>query len=77
MYGSIYGMRNVILVLAITSVISLKMSYSSFAQKTAAGWMYNYAFDGNTYDIGPNRMHGQMVGGVSATTDRFGREGKH
>lgn len=76
MYDSILGMRNVILVFAITSVISLKMSYSSFAQKTAAGWMYNYAFDGNAYDIGPNRMHGEMVGGLAATTDRFGREGK-
>lgn len=71
---SILGMRN--LILALTSILSLMMGYSSFAQKTAAGWMYNYAFDGNAYDIGPNRMHGETVGGISAASDRFGREGK-
>jgi len=71
---SIVGMRN--LVLMIISTISLMMSYSSLAQKTAAGWMYNYAFDGNAYDIGPNRLHGELVGGVSATSDRFGRADK-
>ncbi|WP_291276129.1 OmpA family protein [Flavobacterium sp.] len=71
---SILGMRT--LILATAGIISLMMSYSSPGQKTAAGWMYNYAFDGNAYDIGPNRMHGQMVGGVTAAPDRFGRAGK-
>lgn len=62
--------------LVVASVFSLIGSYYSLGQKTAAGWVYAYSFDGNAYDIGPNRLHGQMQGGVVASTDRFGREGK-
>lgn len=62
--------------LVVASVFLLLGSNSSLAQKTAAGWVYAYSFDGNAYDIGPNRLHGQIVGGVSATIDRFGRSGK-
>jgi len=71
---SIFGMKFYTLV--ITSVLSMAVGHSSLAQKTAAGWMYTYAFDGNAYDIGPNRLHGQMVGGVSPAADRFGRQNK-
>jgi len=46
------------------------------AQKTAAGWMYMYSFDGNAYDVGPNRNHGEMVGNVVSCQDRFGRANK-
>lgn len=74
MQYSIVRMRFYSLVVA--SVFSLIGSYYSLAQKTAAGWVYAYSFDGNAYDIGPNRVHGQIQGGVVATTDRFGREGK-
>ena len=62
--------------LVVASVFLLLGSNSSLAQKTAAGWVYAYSFDGNAYDIGPNRLHGQIVGGVSETIDRFGRSGK-
>jgi outer membrane protein OmpA-like peptidoglycan-associated protein len=62
--------------LVVASFFSLMGSYSSLGQKTAAGWVYAYSFDGNAYDIGPNRLHGQMEGGVIAATDRFGRAGK-
>ncbi|HSY62142.1 MAG TPA: LamG domain-containing protein, partial [Cytophaga sp.] len=62
--------------LVVASVFSLMGSYSSLGQKIAAGWVYAYSFDGNAYDIGPNRLHGQMEGGVTAATDRFGRAGK-
>lgn len=62
--------------LVIASVFSLIGSHYSLAQKTAAGWVYAYSFDGNAYDIGPNRIHGQIEGGVTATPDRFGRAGK-
>lgn len=71
---SIVRMRLCTLVVA--SVFSLMGSYYSLAQKTAAGWVYAYSFDGNAYDIGPNRLHGQMEGGVVAAVDRFGRSGK-
>ena len=74
MYYSIVRMKFYSLVVA--SVFSLIGSYYSLGQKTAAGWVYAYSFDGNAYDIGPNRLHGQMEGGVAAATDRFGREGK-
>lgn len=74
MQYSIVRMRFFSLVVA--SVFSLIGSFYSLAQKTAAGWVYAYSFDGNAYDIGPNRLHGQMQGGVTAAKDRFGREGK-
>ena len=45
--------------LVVASVFLLLGSNSSLAQKTAAGWVYAYSFDGNAYDIGPNRLHGQ------------------
>jgi Outer membrane protein and related peptidoglycan-associated (lipo)proteins len=62
--------------LVVASVFSLIGSHYSLGQKTAAGWVYAYSFDGNAYDIGPNHLHGQMQGGVIAAKDRFGREGK-
>jgi outer membrane protein OmpA-like peptidoglycan-associated protein len=62
--------------LVVAGFFLLMGSYYSLAQKTAAGWVYAYSFDGNAYDIGPNRVHGQIEGGVIATTDRFGRSGK-
>lgn len=62
--------------LVVASVFSLMGSYYSLAQKTAAGWVYAYSFDGNAYDVGPNRVHGQLVGGVEAAADRFGRPQK-
>ena len=46
------------------------------AQKIAAGWMYMYSFDGNAYDVGPNRNHGTLVGNVISCKDRFGRSDK-
>ncbi len=58
------------------SMLFLIIGNSSFAQKTAAGWTYTYAFDGNAYDIGPNRLHGTMQGGVTPVADRFGRADK-
>ena len=60
----------------VTGIISIMITNASFAQKIAAGWVYTYSFDGNAYDVGPNRLHGQMIGGVEAASDRFGRENK-
>jgi outer membrane protein OmpA-like peptidoglycan-associated protein len=62
--------------LVFVSVFSFLGSYASLGQKIAAGWVYAYSFDGNAYDIGPNRLHGQIVGGVVPTSDRFGRADK-
>lgn len=58
------------------SILSVMITHATLAQKIAAGWVYTYSFDGNAYDVGPNRVHGQLVGGVQPTADRFGRENK-
>lgn len=71
---SILGMR--IYVFLILCILAVLKSTVSLGQKSAAGWVYAYSFDGNAYDIGPNRMHGQLQGGVTAAVDRFGRKDK-
>jgi outer membrane protein OmpA-like peptidoglycan-associated protein len=62
-------------ILIFVGLFSILGSKNSFGQN-AAGWVYAYSFDGNAYDIGPNRMHGELEGGVSASSDRFGRADK-
>ena len=63
-------------ILVFVCLLSILSSKNALGQKSAAGWVYAYSFDGNAYDIGPNRIHGQLSGGVAASSDRFGRAGK-
>ena len=71
---SIFGMKSYSILFV--GILTIMIAHTSVAQKNAAGWVYTYSFDGNAYDVGPNRVHGQIVGGVEPASDRFGRENK-
>jgi len=57
----------------ITLIIAILFCFTAMGQTLIPTDVYlNFPLDGNTTDISGNNYSGTMIGGVAATTDRFG-----